>query len=87
MVDRRSDLGHPSVYTHKRLENVTRMITSRKSEARGTSKLDWLDSRHTFSFADYFDPEYVGCHSVSSTRIEFNRVEGSQPTAIRTWRS
>jgi hypothetical protein len=35
------------------------MITIRKSHERGRTKLDWLDSRHTFSFGDYRDPQYV----------------------------
>ena len=32
------------------------MIKIRKSDERGHAKLDWLDSRHTFSFGDYYDP-------------------------------
>jgi redox-sensitive bicupin YhaK (pirin superfamily) len=36
------------------------MIQIRKADARGASRLDWLDSRHTFSFADYHDPEQMG---------------------------
>ncbi len=34
------------------------MITIRKSAERGTTKIDWLDSRHSFSFADYDDPAF-----------------------------
>lgn len=36
------------------------MITLRKSSARGRTHRSWLDSRHTFSFADYHDPEFMG---------------------------
>lgn len=36
------------------------MIKIRKSEDRGTTQLDWLESRHTFSFGDYYDPEHMG---------------------------
>jgi redox-sensitive bicupin YhaK (pirin superfamily) len=36
------------------------MIQLRKASARGRSRTEWLDSRHTFSFADYFDPKFVG---------------------------
>jgi redox-sensitive bicupin YhaK (pirin superfamily) len=36
------------------------MMKIRKADARGRTTLDWLDSRHTFSFADYFDPALMG---------------------------
>ncbi len=36
------------------------MLEVRKSEERGTAQLDWLHSRHTFSFGDYFDPKQLG---------------------------
>ncbi len=36
------------------------MLTVRKAENRGRARSGWLDSRHTFSFANYFDPEEVG---------------------------
>ncbi len=36
------------------------MITVRKSAERGTTQIDWLDSRHTFSFGDYYDSRWMG---------------------------
>jgi len=36
------------------------MLLIRRAEDRGRANLGWLDSRHTFSFADYNDPRFMG---------------------------
>ena len=36
------------------------MIAVRNAQERGHTQLDWLDSHHTFSFADYHDSDQMG---------------------------
>ena len=40
------------------------MIEIRPSEERGHNKLSWLDSRFTFSFDQYYDPEHTQFRSL-----------------------
>lgn len=42
------------------------MIRIRPSEARGRANFGWLDSRHTFSFGNYYDQNHMG---VSALRV------------------
>ena len=36
------------------------MLTPRYAKDRGAANFGWLDSRHTFSFGNYHDPEHMG---------------------------
>lgn len=40
------------------------MISVRKAAARGHFDFGWLDTYHTFSFGDYYDPRFMGFRSL-----------------------
>lgn len=58
------------------------MIAIRKANERGVTTLDWLDSRHTFSFGNYYHPNHMGFQSlqvINDDRIAPNAGFGTHP--------
>src|ERR1051325_6642761 len=43
---------------------TTEMIKIRKAEQRGHFDFGWLDTYHTFSFGDYYDPSHMAFRSL-----------------------
>ena len=58
------------------------MITIRPRDQRGRTALDWLDSAHTFSFGDYYDPAHMGFRAlrvINDDRVDAGKGFGMHP--------
>lgn len=67
------------------------MIRIRRSDERGRTRLEWLDSRHTFSFGNYFDPAHMSYRALRVLNDDRVAPGGGFPThphremEILTW--
>jgi len=60
------------------------MLTIRKSEERGHFDFAWLDTYHTFSFGDYYDPKHVHFGTMrvlNEDRVQPGKGFGEHPHA------
>ena len=58
------------------------MITVLKANERFHTRTDWLDSWHTFSFADHYDPDRLGFRAlrvINDDTVEAGQGFGSHP--------
>ena len=56
------------------------MITPRRSRDRGHTKIDWLESYHTFSFDQFYDPKFMSFRSLRVLNEDWVRPGAGFPT-------
>lgn len=67
------------------------MLKLRPAAERGRTSLDWLDSRHSFSFNEYYDPAWIGFRTLRVINDDYVAPAAGFPThghrdmEILTW--
>ena len=56
------------------------MIVKRPSDERGLGRRSWLESRHSFSFGDYYDPKHMGFRALRVINEDTVAPKGGFPT-------
>jgi len=56
------------------------MIRIRRAKVRGHFNFGWLDTYHTFSFGDYYDPSFMGFRSLRVINEDFVHAGRGFPT-------